>query len=428
MNGDFSRLTFDVEKPYSRVLMQQGRVLLDSDWNEQADIQAYYLRMLIADLFGPFGGPAANCGFAVSNPAKANNEWTVVLGGGHYYVDGIPIALNADPTRSPATVVPPTGVALVAPYLVYLDVWEQHVTSLDDAGLRETALGLADTATRTKIVHQLRGASLSGITLPNPTADDDKWRALFEKWHPTARGQLTAWAKKGSTGSPDQDPCISPPEANYRGSDNRLYRVEVHTSGPAGTATFKWSRDNGSMVVAWSKTLGDDALIVMGVRDMVSGFSSGDWVELTNADLERGGQPGQLVKLSKVDGDKLTCVKGTKINSQLRTSFPRVRRWDAKAGFNEGGTIITEGKDFPLELGINISFAKPATAAPTDTNMYRTGDYWLIPARYATGDIDWPQGQPKPPHGVAHHYAPLASIDAANNVTDLRRKFKLMAA
>ena len=45
---------------------------------------------------------------------------------------------------------------------------------------------------------------------------------------------------------------------------------------------------------------------------------------------------------------------------------------------------------------------------------YRTGDYWLIPARVATGDIEWPRTGSKPdflpPRGVEHHYAPLGQL------------------
>ena len=41
MHGDFSRLTFDPGRGFRSVLMQQGRVLLDSDWNEQVDIDCY---------------------------------------------------------------------------------------------------------------------------------------------------------------------------------------------------------------------------------------------------------------------------------------------------------------------------------------------------------------------------------------------------
>ncbi len=38
MSGDYTRFTFDPLKRYSGVLMQQGRVQLDSDWNEEIDI------------------------------------------------------------------------------------------------------------------------------------------------------------------------------------------------------------------------------------------------------------------------------------------------------------------------------------------------------------------------------------------------------
>ena len=38
MKGDFSRISFDPANRFSRVLTQQGRVTLDADFNEQADI------------------------------------------------------------------------------------------------------------------------------------------------------------------------------------------------------------------------------------------------------------------------------------------------------------------------------------------------------------------------------------------------------
>ena len=57
-----------------------------------------------------------------------------------------------------------------------------------------------------------------------------------------------------------------------------------------------------------------------------------------------------------------------------------------------------------LEDGIQIQF-QPGGA-------YRTGDYWLIPARTETGDVQWPRDGngpvARPPDGIEHHYAPLA--------------------
>ena len=62
-----------------------------------------------------------------------------------------------------------------------------------------------------------------------------------------------------------------------------------------------------------------------------------------------------------------------------------------------------------LEEGLEVQF-RPSTPA----NCYRSGDYWLIPARAATGEILWPDEGETPkaiaPHGVDHYYAPLGVV------------------
>ena len=70
MKGDFTRDTFDPFRHFSRVLMQQGRVQLDADFNEQAAILLHYLRTLAADLIGPHGGPGNELGFEILIPAR----------------------------------------------------------------------------------------------------------------------------------------------------------------------------------------------------------------------------------------------------------------------------------------------------------------------------------------------------------------------
>src|SRR3954463_3384953 len=66
MKGDFSRLTFRPERRYTGVRMQQGRVQLDADWNEQIDIQAHGARSALAHVIGAAGGPLGAAAFAVS--------------------------------------------------------------------------------------------------------------------------------------------------------------------------------------------------------------------------------------------------------------------------------------------------------------------------------------------------------------------------
>ena len=84
MKGDFTRDTFNKDKRFSRVLMQQGRVQLDADWNEQTSILLHYLRTLATDLIGPHGGPANRLGFAITPhdteglpSARDTTMWTV---------------------------------------------------------------------------------------------------------------------------------------------------------------------------------------------------------------------------------------------------------------------------------------------------------------------------------------------------------------
>ena len=65
MYGDFSRFLGGLSGQYSGVLAQQGRLLLDSELNEQNAILLDYLRGLATDLIGPFAGPVHHAGFEV---------------------------------------------------------------------------------------------------------------------------------------------------------------------------------------------------------------------------------------------------------------------------------------------------------------------------------------------------------------------------
>ena len=79
-----------------------------------------------------------------------------------------------------------------------------------------------------------------------------------------------------------------------------------------------------------------------------------------------------------------------------------------------------------LEDGVQIQFQ-------ASNGTYMRGDYWLIPARTATGDIQWPKipgttsPAERPPDGVAEHFAPLALVNDPVNVLDLRYVFDHMA-
>jgi hypothetical protein len=66
MKGDFTRTTFRRRRHYRGVRLQQGRVQLDADFNEQSDITAHHDRQTASDLIGACGAPDVGGGFKIS--------------------------------------------------------------------------------------------------------------------------------------------------------------------------------------------------------------------------------------------------------------------------------------------------------------------------------------------------------------------------
>lgn len=458
MKGDFSKLTFDVAKHFSRVMMQQGRVQLDSDWNEQTAILLHYLQSLAKDLIGEHGGPQDNTGFNIET-IQSNKE-DFKIGPGHYYVDGFLIEMDTQEVKyknqkdlplPDGEVIDKDGI-----YLVYLGVWERHITIVEDDSIREVALGGPDTTTRSKIVWQVKITDIQPVNKDKKLKDvillggqnwrdwvydvnENRWLDWKKQWQPENRGMIKARAIQDQ--KIKTDPCITSPVSSYRGTENQHYRIEIHQSGNAwdgkeanknSAANFKWSRDNGSVVTA-IKLNGSELTV-----DNPRGFSVGKWVELTNDNQELRGNSGLLRKIKNIDCDTIVLDVIGSINAP--GDVPQGENWPTKARLWESDALPiqetengadTEKTWIKLEGGVQIQFQKSVTE-PQHT--YRSGDYWLIPARVATGDVEWPLegGKPKPlpPHGVEHHYAPLAILNnklEPPEITDLRKQFEAQA-
>jgi hypothetical protein len=543
--GDFTRDTHHAFKHFSRVLMQQGRVHLDADWNEQTAILLRYLQTLAADLIGPHGGPAdpvdldgKPSSFRISLDPSLPNDF--IIGAGHYYVHGILCELGSTPvpilsisiegssiniaewcpdgydfvegqyvevsaSKPTSPGIPPPVIAkitdisavgtptlgaertlVLAPLgnaslnqfipptlpvlrrittyktqpdyplastetgspsgLVYLDVWERHITCIEDDTIREVALGGPDTATRAKIVWQVK-------TDPNFKLCPDKpsWADFLDRHQPRNRGWLKARAKQTSVST---DPCIILPESSYRGVENQLYRIEIHKGNGPADSTFKWSRDNSSREFPIKSLVGPVATLGYLWRDSRSALNVNDWVEIVDDSTALLGKPGVLMQIDSVgDPSSMTVtlkpplVSSTPQYKEGDQSHPLLRRWNYKGGAStagqptlglDGALNLEEGKWLELEDGTQVNFV---SASPD--NRYRTGDYWIIPARTATGDVEWPSekhadGTPVldgddnpvpaaiPPHGIEHHYAPLYVFSAAGGGAnpDCRKHFK----
>jgi hypothetical protein len=461
MRGDFSRETFDPLRHFTRVLVQQGRLQMDADANEQSEIHWHFLRTLASDLIGGHGGPTGS--FEI---AKVGTTPTLdfSIAQGRYYAEGMP-AENLVPEL---TFTKQTGFSEDGAledgrrHLVYLDVWERQVTALDDPSIRDVALGQVDTTTRAQIVWQVRSLMRQpdGSFLPEQPSEAHwrKWldgvggmNAWFPAWPVNGRGALKALGRSDDTGS--TEPCIIAPEARFRGLENQLYRVEIHRGGVAGSAkgaTFKWSRNNGSDAVAIASLSAGVAKLASPGRGDRAQFEPNDWVEIIEDREVAKGAPGVLAKVISVDPDDMTvtlqAVQGATLPSftdqESVTWHVQLRRWDYRVGTakvagnkprqaDDGALLVEEDKWLALEDGVQVMFTRSTVVA----YQYQAADYWLIPARTATGDVEWPGpvGKPDalPPRGVRHYYAPLAIATTAGGgvteVINLRKKFRPLA-
>lgn len=455
MSFDSSRVTFDAWKDFLGVVMQQGRVQLDADWNE---LVAQLVRRIQTGAFDTFETPVVPKttpdGFLIKNIGSGG----LTIGRGRMYVDGLLAENHGDPATKtwdphlaeliggaainfaaqpylppgPSGAIIPTGPG---PHLIYLDVWRREITHLTHPELIETAVGV-DTTGRYQTIWQVKILDNvgGGVSCSTPDAEINKWSNLIR---PSAARLST------STGGPaaPEDPCQVPPTGGYKGRENQLYRVEIHQGGATATATFKWSRDNASVQSRVMKIEGAGTSVVVDSlgRDEVLSFHEGDWVEITDDYLELQGLPGVMARIS-TNGVNSAARSITFSPALNAATFPvnlageptasrhtRIRRWNHRGRvLREDGTLYHDldgstgvipvppaGTKLILEDGILVNFELDPSGGE-----FRAGDHWSFAARTAEASIE--ELDRAPPLGVHHHYARLATMTPAGVVTSCR--------
>jgi hypothetical protein len=248
---------------------------------------------------------------------------------------------------------------------------------------------------------------------------------VFHEYNTDPHRRPTLGARAHCGAEPEPGPATAPTPWGYRGVENQLYRVEVHRGGEADEATFKWSRDNGSVEFGLEGLSEPDATTGPGLRtatlqrlwcDSQQGLEVGDWVEFVDDHWAPLGTPAALMQ---VQGIKLARRQVTLQSSDGPCEFdpalhPLLRRWDQQPDSQAPNHGIPVGqadrKWFELEDGVQIRFEAPEA-------RYERGDFWLIPARTATGGVLWPQSADPPPaplaippEGPQRYLAPLALV------------------
>lgn len=420
MPGDYSRKIFDRKKHYSAVLEQQGRVQVDADWNEQVDIQQYHKQIVAVDVIGKSGVPKKNGGFNIT--ANENNT-NLRISPGRLYAGGLLFECeegsNASYLQQPHMPEPDTSMfagelRLLAEgtYMAYLDGWQREVTYLDDPQIQEVALGEADTTTRLQNAWQVKLARIAANGIVDCKTDLQEWNTIVTA--PTGRLNVQTADNVAET-----KPCVLPAGGGYSSLENQLYRIQIMRGGTQANATYMWSRDNGSVETAIVTVSGSTLTVSDLGKDDILGFAGGNWVEIVEA--EPSAMTPVLFQIDAIKPElKQIELKSSAIAFQGKTKL-KLRRWDVQGNSMEAGIpVATSWAN--LENGIQVQFS---------AGTYKAGDYWLVPARTATADIEWPRDSvnnsiAQLPRGTAHYFCKLALIRVVNGVVtinDCRPRF-----
>lgn len=444
---DISRFLFQPEKRYAGVRMQQGRIMLDSDWNESARIDDEEARRRTVETICAKG--TSNQGFLVGRVKDASYDFP--LASGSYYLGGLRfevvpgieerflsqtdwLQMQIDPTAANLPVRPSVedltdenGNFTTRHDLVYLRAWEQCVTAVEDSELRERALGGPDTSVRIRRMRRIEVLSDVPSTCPEAFA--------------LLKQQLTAGAVEGSSHIFDEancelktgarltvsfdsegiteDPCKPKIAGGFLGAENQTIRVQL-----TAPDRFVWGYNNASPLYRVQVEEGDGAVKIKFLtlpRDQAAQPLAGQAVEI----LPWGAILPNQEKVAELQGHLTTVA--TSFNpedSTLTITTPVPQAWidwlstaeDKQKYFYlrlwTGGTgkedepdwpFMPGGEAVPLKgTGLKVSFSSPGLP----------GDHWIIAARPNTPDlvVPWELMTEAPPVGPRFFFAPLAMI------------------
>ena len=444
MTTDISRKSFDARRYTAWTTTMQGRVATDAPVNEDRTLRDRRLRAAVVDLGG-------RCGYPELLPDSFKiglSAGELTIDPGRYYVDGhLAENFGADgpvfddvlsELRGPDAILfsnQPFGTEGVLPpadagHLVYLDVWQRDVTYLEDDTILDPGIA-TDSFARRQTVWQVRyfGPVGAGVDCATDAEDINGWLDLIA---PSA-ARLTTRANPASAVT---DPCLLPPGAQYRGIDNRTYRVEIHGFSATGAPLVKFSRTNGTVATAiLSQPQADILEVAQVAKDDFLRFNPGDWAEITDEQRLLAGQSGTMARVLSVDDPSNTITLENPLPAGAlvlvgvgpdadQARHPVLRRWDQAGQVrDENGVLLvdldlagadglipapTDGTFIALEDGVEAALT---LVGGGDAHV---NDNWTFIARFADSSVEELTGAP--PQDYQHHYCRLAMATALGGV------------
>jgi Tectonin domain len=416
MKAEISQLAPHRERRFSGVYQQQGRMLVDRDWNELADVLRQLGSAVAAQAIGT-GAPRRG-----GLLAKSGDGLALADGGGLVTAGGV---IGEVRPRDPAAArkiygnqldlpgeVRATGAAtqpLLEPNttpdkkLLYVDVWERTVAPVEFADLIDPVLPRDGGAIRSQRVAQIKAAAAADLAqnaVP-PAFDADRIPAK-------GNAQFTAVLTPPDRVREPCDPCAEP-AAVARMLANGLFRLEVHSVGFAANRrpnrlVLKWSRDNGARELRAGEPGGrpDPAQrsyeYFSDATERLLGMPSDDWQA---EDALRG----------VLDPDDAAALAGV---------LPRVREWDGwcelqlagkawrlgrrrHAGRDLGAAAAVKGGALTVRLDdLGLTFTLTLAG-----KSFLPGDYWLVLMRARAPKDERVRAITALPLGIEHRYCVL---------------------
>lgn len=428
MKGDFSKWQFDPKNNFTGVLHQQGRVLLDSDWNAQTRITNNWQDTAGKDIIGP--GVAAvpadePTNLKVQIAAVNDDRVELFVAPGRIWADGVLVCLRGggadlteDVHRIATYLQPPvqdpsfdeSTIGEDVLDAVILEVWREAVNGFQmPETLIEPAIGGPDTTER---VHTTMAFRLFRLE-PGDTCDTirDRLKVDFSQ-----KGRLTVSLQPTTVTDGD---CPVVEGGGYTGFEHNLYRIEIAEVNPESPVMFKWSQFNGGLV---GRGIFDAATrrlsITANMQAIITSGLSEFYLEAVEFDDDRG-------IWNVTYGAEVTLNSDNEIDLPDTATFGAIPSGGVPVFFRLWNGIREIQDTIELPDGILLEFEPPSGA------NYVPGDYWTFTVR--AGGIGNPETliNNQPSEGIHYHRVPLAILDwngsrrisAPEEIDDCRRIF-----
>lgn len=448
MKGDFSKWDFDPKRNFNGVLQQQGKVLLDSDWNEHECITNHWQDQAGRDVIGtkvaavPASVPDSFKVQSALVPLDMMSPVELRITPGHLWADGLLVYLKGEapdfgapvrriaPYLQPPIQDPPYEVSSLVARVrdaVVLEVWREAVNGFQIPELLiEPALGGPDTTER---IHTAMAFKLFRLA-EGDTCENIRSRLQDDF---SQKGKLAVSLQPPTT-TPGDCPVVE--GGGYTGFEHHLYRIEI-AQVDSGAAMFKWSQFNGGLVGRGKFDASDPAHKKLQITaNMVAINTSGlteFYLEAVEYDRDLGrwrvtyGAHATLASDNEIDltSDSFGTIPPSLVGGKDNHVFFRL--WNDIRPIADFPQVTAPTEPHELQDGIRLEF-EPAAGA-----NYVAGDFWTFSVR--AGEIPNEEilvGRRsggaivgEPPAGIHYHRVPLAVLNwDANQITFDESKIK----